>query len=68
MLGIEQRGIQPDADAPGHCANATPLFTFANNRGGHDVAGIEFIHEPLALRIDKMSAFGSNTLGDQARR
>ena len=65
MFGIEQRGVEPDADAPGHRADAAPLFTFADNRGGHDIAGVQFIDEPFALRIDQMSAFGSNTLRHQ---
>ena len=65
MFGIEQRRIEPDTDAPGHRANASPLFTLPDNRGGHDIAGIQFVDEPFALRIDQMSAFGSDTFRHQ---
>ena len=65
MFGIEERGIEPDADAPGHRTDAAPLFTLPDNRRGHDVAGVQFIDKPFTLRIDQMSAFGPNTLCHQ---
>ena len=54
---IEQRGIKPDADAPRHGADTAALFTFPNNRRGHDIAGIQLVDEPFPLRIDQMAAF-----------
>src|SRR5713101_3820796 len=65
VFDIEERGIEPDADAPGHRADAAPLFTLPNNRGGYDVAGIQFVDEPFTLRIDQVPTFGSNALCHQ---
>jgi len=66
---VDQRGIQPHADATGRRCNASAvLCTLANDGRSLDVARLAREHEQFAVLVQRLAAGTANRLGDQEAR
>jgi hypothetical protein len=65
LVSLKERRVQPDADSAGHRPDPSAFLAFPNDRGRHDVTGVQLIDEPLSFGIDQVAAFRADAFGDE---